>query len=141
MGLLDALMESGKSHVLMNRQDESVLVAPRDLQNADRLQLISLVVKYLVLCLCAWWLASRARRWFLNWVSAWTVGRGRGRGEGVGGGSKWARKKRTCSAPPLLLHRETERNHILVERTAVLRRPYVPSPWLNHDVSKDTSRI
>lgn len=121
---VDALLEEGKTRV------------PNTMQDPDT----SLLVKYVVLYLCTWWLLSRARRLLLSYWAGTTSGEG---GVVVDRSSRWSvvRRKRKSLKAPLLLLKKSERNMDLVERTAVLREPYVPSPWLNHHVSFAAPRV
>lgn len=119
-----ALYEEGKTLVLNTMQDPETY----------------LLVKYVVLYLCTWWLLSRAHRLFLSY---WAGAASREGSVVVDGDSRWwvVRRRRKSLKAPLLLLKKSERNMDLVERTGVLREPYVPSPWLNHYVSFAFPRV
>lgn len=108
-----------------------------DLDTTNILSAIWSVVYRIVLYACAWLFLRHCARLRLG---------GRKGGHQISGedatgdgddANKSTRNKKSRSAlvAPLLLYKRTDRNRRLVEKTTLLRQPYMPTPWLNHNVS------
>lgn len=108
------------------------------------LRCLSLGSYYFLLFACSWFVLRRLRRG-RPWARArsFLIGEEDSTAAAAAAakvGVVHAGATKSVSSPPLLLYKETARTRRLLSKTLVLRRPYVPSPWLGHRVSTAEKR-